>query len=534
MRIPESLVSFLTLAALLIACGRLSLDGGGGSEVEVVGYVYFSNGDPASGTQVKLVPQNYNPVIMDMIDDSLIDTTDASGRYTFKGVAPGSYNMLAVHITQRSRLLITGISVVNDTAFVPSGTLLAPGAIRLLLPADRPDGYAFIPGTDIVAYPSQDGSEVLLDSVPAGRVPEVRFVIAGDSSAVTKLNVLVRPGDTITIGNPSWHYAQQVCLNTSVSGAHVERDVLNFPVLVRLNAANFDFTQASANGADIRFTKTGNTFLPHEIEQWDAVNRQAEVWVQVDTVHGDDSTQTIMMYWGNPGAAGVSNSAMVFDTANGFQGVWHLNENPAAGAEAIKDRTANGYNATPYGSMTAADAVDAVVGKGLDFDGNNDYLNAGKVVLTGSYSVGLWVRLNRVNNYQRIIFQDSAYTLWYDSDRSGARMEHIDSSGIWRGIPQDGGAVQPTNIGVWYYLTGTFDGDRVRFYVNGILATTSNGMAVNPASHGYDLLLGQSWNNSYVNGTMDEIRIEKVNRSADWIKLCYINQRSDDKLIVFK
>ena len=35
-------------------------------------------------------------------------------------------------------------------------------------------------------------------------------------------------------------------------------------------------------------------------------------------------------------------------------------------------------------------------------------------------------------------------------------------------------------------------------------------------------------------GLLDEIRIANIQRSANWVKLCYMNQRVDDKLVVFK
>jgi hypothetical protein len=49
------------------------------------------------------------------------------------------------------------------------------------------------------------------------------------------------------------------------------------------------FSQAQFGGSDIRFTKADNTFLPYEIERWDSAHSQAEIWVKVDTVFGNDS-----------------------------------------------------------------------------------------------------------------------------------------------------------------------------------------------------------------------------------------------------
>jgi hypothetical protein len=35
-------------------------------------------------------------------------------------------------------------------------------------------------------------------------------------------------------------------------------------------------------------------------------------------------------------------------------------------------------------------------------------------------------------------------------------------------------------------------------------------------------------------GCIDEVRVCRTIRSADWIKLSYMNQRPDDRLVVFK
>ena len=38
----------------------------------------------------------------------------------------------------------------------------------------------------------------------------------------------------------------------------------------------------------------------------------------------------------------------------------------------------------------------------------------------------------------------------------------------------------------------------------------------------------------YFKGSIDEVRISSVDRSKDWIRLSYINQKSDGKLVQFK
>ena len=167
-----------------------------------------------------------------------------------------------------------------------------------------------------------------------------------------------------------------------------------FPVLIRLTGSAFDFSQAQTSGGDLRFAKSDNTPLPYEIERWDPAAGMAEVWVKVDTVLGNDNTHAITMYWGNPNVADSSNGAAVFDTASGFQGVWHLGE---AGNTVAKDATINGFNGTLYG-MTAASSVPGAIGIARNFDGASGYIQmigtaAGKLNFSqnGFYAVSAWV-----------------------------------------------------------------------------------------------------------------------------------------------
>jgi hypothetical protein len=143
-----------------------------------------------------------------------------------------------------------------------------------------------------------------------------------------------------------WTGHQRLWLNTQSNGAAVNGNVLNFPVLVRLTTAQTAiFAQAKAGGADIRFSKTDTvTRLRHQIERWDTAAKAAEIWVLVDTVKGANGSQSILMHWGKADAADSSSGPGVFQTANGFQAVYHLNQDAASPA---LDATTNSLNATP-------------------------------------------------------------------------------------------------------------------------------------------------------------------------------------------
>src|SRR3954468_6874888 len=148
-----------------------------------------------------------------------------------------------------------------------------------------------------------------------------------------------------------WSKYRNITVNTTSSGANVANAVANFPVLVRLTSAHADvFSQAAAAGADIRFTdSTGAVRFKHQRERWDSAGQLAEFWVLVPSVGGNTLTN-LRMYWGKNSAADSSSGVGVFNTANNFTAVWHMNE--ASGN--ISDATNNAFVGVNNGTATAA------------------------------------------------------------------------------------------------------------------------------------------------------------------------------------
>jgi hypothetical protein len=147
----------------------------------------------------------------------------------------------------------------------------------------------------------------------------------------------------------TWPHNRNIHINTKASGADIQGEVHGFPLAIRLTRENFPFTQARIDGQDVRFSKPDGSRLPHEIEYWNASTCSALVWVGVDTIRGNDSTQHIRMYWGKQVAELDNNWFAIFDTANGFGGVWHLNEKPNEYPRILRDRTAFGQFGTGNG-----------------------------------------------------------------------------------------------------------------------------------------------------------------------------------------
>jgi hypothetical protein len=513
---------------------------GGGSDLPdknvVVGKIVSTDHIPAANTQVMMIPSDYNCLSDTSLHDILIDTTDTEGNFHFNLNSDGDFNIQAVHIVKRTRLLVTDIKVSSDSTIVPTDTLQIPGTVKLFFPEciAQSGGRAYFPGTTIASGSSIE-SYIILDSVPAGELTQVTFSLQNSFTfTIQKTNIVVLPGDTTIVIKPQWRFSKTITLNTSISGANVMGTVLDFPVLIRLNSDNFDFSQADSNGADIRFSKADNTEIPCEIERWDAVNQKAEIWAKIDTVYGNDSTQSITMFWGNPNAPGVSNGTKVFDTANGYQGVWHLSGPESA---ISRDATVNGYNGTP--STPAPLAVSGIIGGAQQFNGTSNYIEMHGTENSklnfpenSAYTVSAWVLVDSIDNLFHAIVDKS--NLQYGLEVYGPDNKwdfyQLNSARSWDG------SRTPATAKKWVYLVGVRSGKEQYLYVNGsyavgIFETTTSPKARDEGSRVMIGMLSNDPETRFFKGKIDEVCLSNTARSADWIKLCYMNQNTDNRLI---
>jgi hypothetical protein len=338
----------------------------------------------------------------------------------------------------------------------------------------------------------------------------------------------------------TWSDSQRVYINTTSSGANVANAVANFPVLIRLNPTNFTrFSRTKPLGADIRFATSSGVHLNYQIERWvDGANNAdtAEIWVKVPSVTGNNNTQFIRMYYGKANAADSSNGRMVFETANGFIGVWHLAEDPAGGAAgAIKDATANALNATAKGSMTSGNVVGGIIGKAHNFDGADDADSipyASALNTADAVTLSAWVNVRKFQTYSRIISRgmprdSNPWTVY--------SLNTFDTFPRWRGEASSGDTNSQKfvhgkgnlSINTWYHVAFTYDKSNLMMYRNGVLDSVSVAATIGMSTgQTTPLMIGKSnYGTNPFNGIIDEAAVAKVARSADWIKLSYETQK---------
>lgn len=555
------------LALLVSGCGDTRVVGSEIGNPTIAGVILNPDGSPAAGAMVSLRRKDY--VAMG-IGETLIRSevepeiwlakkgvfkadveTDAKGRFKIDSVDTGSYRIEVIDALGKGVLLDVAVTLDSGKIELPAGTARANGSIsgtlRTLDPAAA-QYIAWVRGVERAALVSSVDGRFTLPNCPAG-VYTLYFGCL-DRGCLSKEvpNVTVEVGtavemDTVFLQTFSteiyaaWKSSMKISLNTTATGADVADSVAGFPLLVRLDSSNFPFAGADGNGRDIRFLDGQGNRLPFEIERWDSLGRKAEIWVRLETVHGNSASQLITMYWGNPAAeAFASGAADVFPRTEGYRGVWHLSENPASADNGYRDASANANHGVGYNLPAARSGL---TGPGLTFNGASSVKVAADSSLhtDAGVSIELWANFAGLGSFRRLVskaFSSGKYP-WteYDieSDSTGRRIAFV--VGL-RDSMYGVKSVREIRTGEWIHVTGSFDGTELRVYINGVLegAVERKGAI---ADHGRGLVFGKYEHDeaSNFNGSLDEIRITGKPRSAAWIRLSYENQKPGSGMLTF-
>ncbi len=344
-------------------------------------------------------------------------------------------------------------------------------------------------------------------------------------------------------------------LANSRTATSITANVVKYPMLVRLGQADSAiFAAAKTDGADVRFTKSNNTTrLQHAIETWDATNRVGAVWVLLDTVYANSQTQNFRLHWGNSGALDSSKMTAVFDTANGFLAVWHMN----GATNNLTDATVNAFNGTAVGNANSNNpqitSVTGMIGKGHDFPASTNNDNTGGAYRitgtrtgalnfpdSGTYTLSAWAYPHSANEFRTVIGKGD--NSWAMHSNSGTweyfQYASIGTGGAWQAVSLGGSAA----VNNWHNIVGIRKGASSYLYLNGVLVDSTYTNATNNAARidTADVHIGkwggaagtaQTSNDRFFDGILDEIRISKVVRSADWNALDFGSQNAAQTLL---
>lgn len=507
---------------------------GGSSDTEVCGIILDTSGQAVTNTRVMLLPTDYNPTVDGEVAEAYSDTTNAAGEYTIALVDTGEYNIYAVNLSDGRRLLRRNVAIGAQKSTLLADTIKLTGKVSV---APRPEwdpltGYVFIEGTPVFTDFVGDSQALILDSVPAQILPAIFY---GEKNGESRKHLISADGQIRVISDRTvpagaftgWSYVGKITVNTTISGANIPGNIHNFPLLIRLNRDNFPFSEATSDGRDLRFSNRNHQPLSYHLERWDSQLGLADIWVLVDTIRGNSESQFIQFYWGNDNASDASSGSSVFNSANGFEGVWHLSD---TGVGTRYDASDNGQDARPV-NFTGEEANPWGIAGGSVRLGPRDqqeqekYLQAGNPeIASGSadqFTISLWMELGAGYPANQIVLSKAndagdgyAYAVLFD--------EYGNIGGEVNGIST---LHESRMMNYWNHVVLRYDGNYLSFWLNGIpyMPVAYNGSLALSQTElfiGADALRGGSG----YEGGLDEIRVSSVARSNDWIRLCFVNQ----------
>ncbi len=307
----------------------------------------------------------------------------------------------------------------------------------------------------------------------------------------------------------------------------------NFPVLVQLSTHIEGFRYdsfSSPTGEDLRFTDGGDSNeLAYEIDGWDT-NGTSTVWVRVPAFTGGTS---IHAYWGKSGAAAPAYTTNGGAWDSTFRAVWHLGQEASTN---VTDSTSNLVDGVNYGTI----AGDGFIGGGRDFESaSRQYVDfpttPGSTFLPATNSpitLSCWIKpgsigggttVNRLINIHRGPGGSALALGLGQSDKMNVYKPD-------RSVLASTGTLA---LDEWRHVAVTFDGSVYRLYLDGA-PDNSQAAALDSGSETLTVKMG-SFNGAsfFYDGMLDEARVSKVARSADWIRAGWLDQVSNETFAAY-
>jgi len=224
------------------------------------------------------------------------------------------------------------------------------------------------------------------------------------------LRKFIAPPKGFIIDSMTFKYRRKITI-TEQSGS----DLADYQVLIELNSTNFDFSHAQTNGEDIRFTDANGNLLPYWIEERDAVNKKAKVWVKVPSIPANSSVE-IWMYYGNSELESASDGEATFLLFDDFSAYTLSVYGYYDSDEAISKAIASGHSAV-YDSVSNKIFFVFVDKDGKHFVYYYDH-ETGEV--SGLYYTGIGATADLCHGAPAIAIDNDGY-LWVFSGSHGTK-----------------------------------------------------------------------------------------------------------------
>ncbi len=309
----------------------------------------------------------------------------------------------------------------------------------------------------------------------------------------------------------------------NVASGQVPSTQSNFPVLVlvtdnRLKTVGNGGHVQDSQGRDIRpYTDStlSTAITGYEKVFYDGTAGTLEMWVKVSSLTSS-STPFVLAY----GDSSISTDGSSSTTwSNSFLGVYHLKDGTTL---SVSDSTGSN-NGTNHSVTATTGQID---GAGGFASASSQYIDCGTAMNTVAMTYSGWVKATSFpNSYNMPFGRDNGAQYFALLVKSNGKLACFASNS---GANYDGTGTNTLSSGTWYYLSMTYDNvsGTITGYVNAGVDKAVTGAGGGLATNAARTDIGQDAGNAgrFWNGTIDEVRVSSVSRSANWITTEYNNQ----------
>lgn len=311
----------------------------------------------------------------------------------------------------------------------------------------------------------------------------------------------------------------------SINSGQVPSTQTDFPVLVSQTDNRFKTIANgghvnNSSGFDIRpYSDSAlTTALSYELERYNATTGEVVMWVKVASL--SSSTTPIYLGYGDTTLTsdGSSGSATF---SNSFISVYHLKD----GTTLSMTDSVGAHNGTNHSATAATGKVD---GGAAFVAASSQYIDLGAWTGPTNITLSAWCNaatFASAGNYRVAVNRSSGgidYAfLGVNSSKKLSAIVRI----VGTYVVADGTGSTVLVTSTWYHLALHYDGGAVRGFINGVSEMTTGG-AGSLDTTSTTGVIGR-YNDAathYWDGSLDEVRISSVARSANWLLTEYNNQ----------
>ena len=314
-------------------------------------------------------------------------------------------------------------------------------------------------------------------------------------------------------------------ITMTIDSSLIDEELKNFPILIVISShsgVNDDditaiFDEVGNNYNAIAFSdEYGTKRYYYDIEYWNATEKEAWIWVKVDSISNITDTIIRIYYDSSKNGSDYHNPSKVWEN---YLMVQHLEEKSGT----IYDETKNDID-SEFINVYKQDATGRINGA-IEFDGTPDYISFGDKVNLGlnNFTITLWAKtdadrsgsdfylINKGNTTvcYAILFSDESVKAFVVGD--GQSRSVICNN-------------QDYTDGAWHHIVFRRDGETIKLTVDATDEDTDTGGNLN-VTNDRNLYFGRNEAGNYLNGLLDEVKIYNGYLSDAWIKASYYNEK---------